>query len=275
MTLKELYRQIGLQQEIVQSLNDLETIFDMRTKRLEEMMDRERAGQAYRELEERLAEDGDHMKMLLCQLECARRVFDRYREKGISGEIFTETMKCFPRFIGESEKMYGRLFFDRGWWTYRQISMSLFRIGALEYELCEKKGEREIGLHIPSDADLSRESVDASLRQAEAFFETYYPVYNDCRYTCDSWLLSPVLEGILPEDSRILAFQKRFRLTGTEPDNNESIRWIFQRPADTEIRELPENTTLQRGAKALLLAGGSIGSGCGTLILSCGNAVDE
>lgn len=266
MTLQELYRQIRLQQEIVQRLNGLRPEFDMPEALLANLIDRTTAGQAYRELDAVLTEDGDHMKMLLCQMECARRVVEKYREKGISGEIYKETMKCFSRFIEECGKRYGKLFFDRGWWTYRQISMSLFRIGALEYELCLEEGQPVVGLHIPSDADLSPESVDSSLKQAAAFLEAYYPDYGSSPYTCDSWLLSPVLREILPENSRILAFQKRFRLSRCDFDDDESFQWIFQSPPDTETGALPENTTLQRRAKALLLAGGNIGSGCGTLV---------
>lgn len=266
MTLQELYQQIRLQQAIVQRLNDLWPEFEMPEELLAGMMDRETAGQAYRKLDAVLAGDEDHMKMLFCQMECARRVFDRYKEFGISGEIFRQTMMCFPRFIEECKKMHGRFFFDRGWWTYRQISMSLFRISTLEYELCAEEGKPVICLHIPSDADLSSESVDDSLKQASSFFEAYAPDYEKSgRYTCDSWLLSPVLRELLPETSRIVAFQKRFQLTRTQTEGSECIGWIFQRPLDTEIRELPENTTLQRRAKALLLAGGSIGSGCGVI----------
>ncbi|MCI9506705.1 MAG: DUF5596 domain-containing protein [Oscillospiraceae bacterium] len=32
--------------------------------------------------------------MLYCQLECARRVYDRYQEKHIPEAVFASTMKC-------------------------------------------------------------------------------------------------------------------------------------------------------------------------------------
>ena len=74
MTLQELYQQIRLQQAIVQRLNDLWPEFEMPEELLAGMMDRETAGQAYRKLDAVLAGDEDHMKMLFCQMECARRV---------------------------------------------------------------------------------------------------------------------------------------------------------------------------------------------------------
>ena len=65
----------------------------------------------------------------------------------------------------ECKKKNGRMFFDRGWWTYRQLSLDLFRVGALEYQISEQRTSGTIGIHIPSDADLSGESVDDSLRR--------------------------------------------------------------------------------------------------------------
>lgn len=265
MTLQELYGKIGLQQEIAEKLNGLQPGFSFPEELIERMMDMDAAEGAYRELDALLTEDRDHLKMLLCQMECARRTYGQYQAKGISDEIFVETMKCFTRFMDECGRMHGRLFFDRGWWTYRQISMSLFRIGALEYEFRVQEGEQVLSLHIPSDADLSPESVDRSLAQAEDFFRIYYPAYAYSRYICDSWLLSPKLKELLPEGSRILAFQERFRLLSADPEAPGFIQWIFQTPSDTEVRILPERTSLQRRTKALLLSGGSIGAAYGEI----------
>lgn len=53
--------------------------------------------------------------------------------------------------------------------------MSLFRIGALEYEFSEEEGEKAIALHIPSDADLSAEAVDRSMQEADTFFGPVIP----------------------------------------------------------------------------------------------------
>ena len=58
------------------------------------------------------------------------------------------------------------MYFDRGWWAYRQTSMQIFRLGVLEYEFDRLEGESVIALHIPSDARLTAEAVDRSLEQA-------------------------------------------------------------------------------------------------------------
>ena len=205
--------------------------------------------------------------MLYCHLESARRVYEKYRSMGISERIFIDTMKCFPRFMGECQVRNGSRYFERDFWTYRQTSMRLFRIGALEYEMVKEPadGTLSIHLHIPSDADLSGSSVDVSLREAEEFFHQYYPSYDGAEYVCGSWLLSPALGRLLPEGSHILAFQWRFIIDRVNEDDKSYMRWLFQSPEDTPVSDLPERTRLQRTAKAYLLDGGKIGSGRGRL----------
>lgn len=214
MERQELYHMIDLPPEIIRRLCPLSEDIDFvqAAPYLEQLTDRETAAAAYQSLKAYLREDADNMKMLFCQLECARRVHEKYRAMHIAESVYVDTMKCFARFIEECGRKNGRLFFDRGWWTYRQVSMGIFRIGTLEYEFVEHEGERAIAVHIPSDADLSVGAVDCSLEQAASFFRTYYPNYVYGQYICESWLLSPALLPLLSEKSNIAAFRKRFTI---------------------------------------------------------------
>lgn len=114
--------------------------------------------------------DEDGVGVLACSLLCACKAYKEYQKKGISDTVYFETMKCFTRFIDETQKRTGRLAFDRGWWTYRQISMQLFRIGELEYEFVEYEGRPALSIHIPSDAHFSRELVGESLLRRAPFW---------------------------------------------------------------------------------------------------------
>lgn len=267
MELQELYDLIDLQPEIIQKLELAgETVdFGQIDSYLEQLMDKETSASAYKYLETFFGGDKDNIKMLYCQLECARRLFAKYQEKHIPKTIYVDTMKCFTRFIGECKKKNGRMFFDRGWWTYRQISMDIFRIGELEYQLQEKEGEPVIGIHIPSDADLSKEAVDVSLNQAEMFFQTYEGGYEYEKYICSSWLLSPALRPFLSEKSNILSFQKRFDIIRENKEDKEFIEWLFQVPIDTDYKDLPAATNLQKKVKELLLNGGAVGCAYGIM----------
>lgn len=267
MELQELYRLIGLEPEMVRSLEQAGRELDLGqiSALLERLTDSGRAEEAYGQLCKCLSEDEDHIKMLYCQLECAGRTAAKYREKQISMEIFADTMKCFSRFLGECGVKNGRIFFDRGWWTWRQISMRIFRIGELEYELSEGS-DPSVGIHIPSDADLSGAAVDDSLRQAGAFLERHYPRYAGGSFTCESWLLSPALRPLLPENSNIRAFQDRFRIVREHREDMGYMEWLFRVPENTKAQDLPEQTGLQKRAKQVILDGGWIGAAEGVLL---------
>lgn len=217
-----------------------------------------------KELTQLLEPDSKKIKMLTCMLACAADLYPWYQEKGICDTIFFETMCCFTRFIEECRQITGEYAFDREWWTARQVSGNLFRIGELEYEMTYNENTPVISIHIPSDSILTREKCDFSLEMAGTFFEKYFPDYRDKDYICDSWLLAPELDGLLPADSNIIAFKHRFTIQKVSYHDTEYIEWVFK-ARNTKIADLPENTTLQKNMKRHLLNGGKIGTGWGVL----------
>ena len=218
-------------------------------------------------------ENDDGAAILIRQLMIASDSRKYGAWKDIPEEIWMETMKCFPRFISEHRRSYGWDGFDRYGWTTRQIEAKLFRIGELEYELAEdEEGRKEIGLHIPSDAKLEAEKMNTSLKEADAFIRERFPEWAGAPKTCESWLLSPVLKDLLPEGSRILTFQDAFELKETYPEDDAALEWVFyvaegQREG-LDISRLPEETSLQRKMKAMLMEGRKPGAAKGVLINS-------
>ena len=191
--------------------------------------------------------------------------------KDLPEEIWLNTMKCFPRFIGEYRQSYGRNGFDRGFWTTRQIGARLFRIGELEYEMVEEQpGKKEISLHIPSDVLLEPEKLNDSVAHARRFFLQYFPDYADAPIVCESWLLSPALEEMLPASSRILRFRKAFEITETDPEDDAALEWVFHvaegQRKTMKVKNFPEDTVLQREMKKRLLTGRNAGSASGILV---------
>ena len=267
MDTQEFYGRIGLPSEAAARLEGAERKLDLApfASLLDGLLDPAAAREAYRRLREELPDGPDRWNMLYCHLDCARRAWESYKKRGIPDSIYLDTMKCFPRFLAECRQKQGRMFFDRAWWTWRQTSMRLFRVGALEYEFSSHEGKPALALHIPSDGDLSPEHVDASLAQAEVFFKTYFPDFSYKYCICDSWLLSPTLRPLLRPDSHIRSFQNRFRLLSERPEDREFVEWLYQVPADTAPEALPGNTSLQKGVKALLLQGGTVGCALGVM----------
>lgn len=257
MTIKQLCDGIGLQPEVADKVLAAAETLDFSTLdgQLKAFRDYGKMENAWKELELLLGEDEDHTKMFACTLKASVDIYELYQQKGISDQIYFDTMKCYPRFIGETGKMTGRLYYDRYWWTVRQAGGHEFRIGALEYEMVPQDEGNSVSVHIPSDADFSPASVDASLSQAKAFFARHYPAFDGCEYRCDSWLLNPQLREMLEPGSNILSFQERFELLDEGRPGRDYIQWLYMSQTE-DLTTLPENTSLQRKVKAHVLSGG-------------------
>lgn len=266
--MEELYQLIGLPLSVIERLEIAKSQIDQLNLNdtIRQLTDAKTASQTYQILRRQLHDDSDNWKMLYCQLEAAKLCYSKYQDKGIPNDIYVATMKCFTRFLIECEKKNDRMFFDRGWWTYRQTSMSLFRIGELEYEFKMSEEENMIGIHIPSDATITYKAVGESLKKAKDFFGKYFPMYGHARYTCDSWLLVSGLKALLPDQSNIVDFQRRFQIVRENPEDREFIEWLFQMPIDTCYDELSAKTRLQMNAKEYLINGGKIGKAYGILL---------
>lgn len=264
--LQELCDILDIQKEVREAVLELDCQVDYAAvaEHLQGLLEEETSKQAWEALKTQLGEDDRGYKILTCMLNCIKETYARYRMKGIPREIFIDTMKCFPRFLEEHYNSYGKYAFDRDWWTYRQISMELFRIGVLEYEFGNMDGEKVVKIHIPSDAVLTPEKCGESIYKAKQFIEHYYPEYMGRIYVCNSWLLSPSLEVILPPGSNIIKFRNCFEIIAWDKDDNEFIEWVFGR-ADVPLQELQENTSLQRSMKKYLLKGEKVGAAIGIL----------
>lgn len=203
----------------------------------------------------RLLPDERGLKILKVMLETACFFsYEKYLSKGISQKVFIDTMKCFSRFSNEYKTQNGVFGFDRSFWTGRQLSLMLFRIGELEYELTNTEDLKPIVcLHVPSSSDLSKNAIEKSVTSAEEFLKEKFPEYESANYIISSWLLSPSLNEILPKTSKILAFQSMFEITKTTPSDGYKF-WVYG-SNDIAPVDFKEETTLQRGIKSYVLSG--------------------
>ena len=217
------------------------------------------ADEPARASENALGKDPDGMKMLACMARCALHTRELYARKGIPDSIFIDTMKFLSRFVNEQAARKGVPSFRWGWWFPRQLSLREFRLGIFEYELVDNGPlGRCISLHIPSDARLTDENIRTSFASAHRFFAEFFPQAADRDLYCESRLLSPCLNELLPPASNILHFQSFFLVLRTDGSSPAFRDWVFP-DAGEKIEDLPENTLLQRNAKKYLLAGNNIG----------------
>lgn len=218
-----------------------------------------------KELQELLGDDPDGMKILWELLNMVSSYsYGEYVRRNIPEDIFTATMKFCTRFLREHDRTFHTYKFVWAWWFPRQISLNEYRIGALEYEFVEGE-DREIAVHIPSDADLRKASVAQSIKEFYEFRKKYYPEWETVKLTCDTWMLMPELKELLGEESNIIAFQNLFEIDTVDYDATWYMGWIF--PGVEKVDEfLPEETSLQRNMKKYLLDGRKFGIAKGHLI---------
>lgn len=261
--MEQLCRQIDMPAAVTQELITVHPTLEY-FPCLELLRQEETWSEGLAQLKDALGDDPRGMKRLCCMLRCALKARAEYDRLGIPEKIYTDTMAAFSRFVREHKESYGCYGFNRGFWTTRQVSCKLFRIGQLEYELTALDGEPVVSLHIPTDVDLRPQVLRPSIRDGLSEFYRIFPDYIGKPIYCHTWLLSPLLRDFLPEDSNILHFQKLFDIEpDTEPGNNVLL-WVFKNPK-LPREELPENTSLQRKLKRFFLDGGQFVEGKGYL----------
>lgn len=265
MTVCELCDRLSVAEEVKEKVAAIDRTYrhEALSAQWEKLYSPETWDEGVKELQAALGEDPDGMKILTCMLHCCLKTREMYAEKGISEEVFYATMRFIPRFLEWQKKYYGTYAFTWAWWFPRQLSMREFRIGELEFEMTQEKGEPVVSLHIPAGVSLRRESLRATYAAWKAFAAEFYPDYADVPAVCDSWLLSPALKELLPPDSPILYFQSCFKILHSDR-NDAVVDWVFPGKR-VPYAELAEGTSLQRAMKRYLLAGGTVGWTAGRL----------
>lgn len=263
--MEQLCRKINMPEEVTRELVEIHSTLEV-FPCLDLLMKEETWNEGLEHLKEALGEDIGGFKRLCCMLRCALRAKTEYDRLGISEKIYIDTMGAFSRFVREHKESYGCYGFDRGFWTTRQVSGKLFRIGQLEYELTTLDGASIVSLHIPTDVDLRPEVLRPSMKAGLAELYRLFPEYEGKAVCCHSWLLSPLLRDLLPETSNILRFQELFDMEPGGIPGNDVLLWVFQNPRLPK-EEYPENTSLQRKLKQFFLNGGRFLEGKGYLRL--------
>ena len=263
--MEQLCRKINMPEEVTKKLVHIHNT--MEEFPCQELLTQEETWEeGLRQLKEAVGADPEGFKGLCCMLRCALKAKEEYDRLGISETVYVDTMAAFSRFVRENLESYGSYSFDRGFWTTRQVSCKLFRMGQLEYELTKLEGEPIVSLHIPTDVDLRPEILRPSLKEGLAEFYRVFPEYEGKTVWCHSWLLSPMLKQFLPEGSNILRFQELFDAELDGVPGNGEVLWVFKNPK-LAVEDYPENTSLQRKLKRFLLEGGQFQEGKGALRL--------
>lgn len=270
----ELCRELGFAEEVSQEIFQIaeHTDFSGISEDYPLLFEPEKADAAVQRISQALPTEKKGLELLTVMLIAALETRRHYKAKGIPDTVFLDTMDCFPRFTAEHKESFGCWGFDRGFWAWRQLSGRLFRLGTLEYELCScpetlsaggftlEQGAPALSVHIPSNASLEDQALEDSFAGAREFFPRYFPEFGAKGAFCQSWLLSANLRKLLGENSRIRHFQDRFLFVYGDDSRDHCQQWLFKRTYENPA-DFPEDTSLQRSAKAFILSGGILGGG--------------
>lgn len=197
----------------------------------------------------------------------------RYAERGIDDGAFMENLRDLTIWTDDYREKTGRSGLAEWGWLAMSLKMEVIRLGRLQFQPIKAprdidagnhiipEGTPMLAVHIPAGEPLAPAGVRESFRRAPGFFRKHFGAEYDM-YHCHSWLLSPVLDELLPAGSAILEFQKNFRIYETDPSRQAEER-VFGIVSD-DFAGYPERTSLQRSLKKHLLAGNTVPAGAGT-----------
>ncbi len=120
-------------------------------------------------------------------------------------------------------------------------------------------------IHIPAGGGMRPELVKDSLRQAIAFFRSYFQL-EIALFVCTSWIFNPAWEELLPESNLAHFARNVYLLPGWPPTGVEGLSNVFGR-SDRDFASYPADTSLQQAFHRLFAAEQRLCSG-GMFILS-------
>lgn len=131
-------------------------------------------------------------------------------------------------------------------WIEVVWSGRLAELGRLQFEL---RRDGALAVHIPESGPLTPDRCDASFARACEVFPDHHLA------SCHSWLLDPALADVLPGESNIVRFQRRFELTDDgEGANADVLRFVFH-TLDPDLGTLTAETRLERALLERMRAG--------------------
>jgi hypothetical protein len=195
------------------------------------------------------------VQSFLARIPEARRL---HAALGLSDEESWRTLRDLPRHARLDRLLHGTPGLRKDWWVELAFSGKICELGRLQFE----PRRTCLAVHIPEEGGpLAPAAVDASLARAHEVFPDY------AEACCTSWLLDPQLQELLPAESNIVRFQRRFTPTGeTGPDDARVLEFVFH-TLDPDLDRLPQDTTLERAIVGHWRSGGHLDYVAGRLDL--------
>ena len=224
----------------------------------------------------------DKLFTLSLVIAIAIKAHDDYIKRGIEDNIYYDTMKDIAIWANEYYKSTQKIGLENVGWIFLHLTLSIFKIGRLQFQpttvpyiplifYCKHEKikipfkKQCINIHIPRGEKLDYNECIKSINMSKDFFKEFYPNISLDNYMIISWLVDPRLTRIVDKESNIYKFQSLFNVVRILPTNKDTNYYVFGKKKIKNIKNLPENTSLQRSIKNYYLKGQSLGIGLGLL----------
>lgn len=198
----------------------------------------------------------DGQRNLLSMMYMCEGLSKQYAARGIPENILMDTLSDIVRWLEVWSDIKSDLYLGELSWLKEHMLFHVFQLGRLHFRMGTAKhnipeanvlqGDPVLEIHIPDTGPLKPEECDKSIAMAKDFFAKYFPEFHWKVFTCHSWLLDDTLEQLLPSNSNILKFQRRFTIV--EKRRSDDIlgfvfRWqtsrgqVKNRVADTSFAQ--------------------------------------
>lgn len=155
----------------------------------------------------------------------------------------------------ETESVSGFVVSPRGMVVREQVTLP-----RREWDPVLTKGDTILDMHIPAGGGMTPELCADSMRRAAAFFRERFPDRPFAAVSCRSWIFNTQLDGILPPDSNLVAYQRELYLYPIPSGFTDGLWFLFfQKDFDTSTA--PRDTAVQRAVLDFLEAGNAWRSG--------------
>ena len=196
---------------------------------------------------------------LLALVASADAVRRFHAARGVPPEVSASGLRDLGQQVSVHRRTYGAFGLHTQGWLVCVWSGAYFWLGRLAFNLTRLDGRWVIDTHIPESGPLTPGSVDDSFARAREVFGTHFADLPAEELHCRSWLLDPQLAEVLPGESNMVRFQRRWELYGdADLGDDDAVFFVFRRrDTTTESRaSLPRSTTLQRAILDRIEAGG-------------------
>lgn len=217
------------------------------------------------------------MQLVFC-LTCSELMQKRHKRMGYPDALFHDAMKDYTYKLKECLEVAHVIGIIPGFWFAIWLDLKLFSLGRFQYETITfpedyttksgielKKGMPCYSIHIPaSGVSLT---IDQRMDSYKRAYEFFGGKGEPMIMICSSWLLYDRNKEFLSETSNLMQFAGDFEVYKNEEyPKGACLSYVFGDCRDKDVKDLPENTSMQRNMKQWLMKGNNLGCGTGVFL---------